>query len=184
MAFKYDLSKASDQQRPLVSMIEQAEDLLFNLRFRREEPQQLKRPIIFVCHSFGGLVLKNAIIIAKRRADFRDIFDSIAAILFLACIHDEQKPDLEQCLLWSATVELGLTKARRHDLLEKLSTPTEWDAMKQIMEHFKVLYLPFPVRTFCETKATVYLSRPLRADKLRMLACEHILMNGMCHARR
>jgi hypothetical protein len=55
-----------------------------------------------------------------------------------------------------------------------LSTPTEWDAVKQIMEHFKVLYLPFPVRTFCETKATVYLSRPLRADKLRMLACEHM----------
>lgn len=40
-------------------MIEEAEDLLFNLSSRREGPQEVKRPIFFVCHSFGGLVLKD-----------------------------------------------------------------------------------------------------------------------------
>lgn len=59
MAFRYDFSKPSDPNRPLGSMIEQAEDLLFNLRYRREGPQEVKRPIFFVCHSFGGLILKN-----------------------------------------------------------------------------------------------------------------------------
>ncbi|KID60293.1 tetratricopeptide repeat domain-containing protein, partial [Metarhizium brunneum ARSEF 3297] len=172
MAFKYDFLKASDPVRPLSSMIEQAEDLLFNLRFRREEPHQSQRPILFICHSFGGLILKHALLIAKRRADFRDIFDSIAGILFIACIHDEHMKDLERCLLWSATVELSLTKTRRHDVLESLNTPTEWEAAKQIMEHFKMLYLPFPVRTFCETKATVYLSRPFRGQKSQILCPE------------
>lgn len=182
MAFRYDFAKPSDPNRPLGSMIEQAEDLLFNLRYRREDPQEVKRPIFFVCHSFGALILKNvsraylfgleqmmtlqALIIAKRRADFRDIFDSITGILFLACIHDERKLDLEQCLLWAATVELGLTSTKiRRDLLENLNRPAEWETVKNTMGGFKMLHLRFPVQTFCEAKPTVYISRPLRADK-------------------
>lgn len=109
-------------------------------------------------------------LISKRRPDFRDIFDSISGILFLACIHDEGKPDLEQNFLWCATVELGLTKTKKHDLLEKLDTPREWEVVKRIMEHFRMLYLPFPVRTFYETKATVYQSRPFRSDKLQIVS--------------
>lgn len=168
MEFKYDIVKASATAswKPL---IDQAQDLIFMLVDHRKQPDQKKRPIVFICHGFGGLLLKHALVLSQRRVDFQDIFDSISGILFLACIHDERKLDFKQCFLWCATVELGLTKARKHGLLTTLESPTEWALVKQIMDHFRMILLPFPVRTFYEAKATVYQSRQFHSDKSQIV---------------
>jgi hypothetical protein len=81
-----------------------------------------------------------------------------AGIIFLACIHNERPPDFENTCLWCATVELGLTK-KKHPVTDALKTSQKWSAVKRVISEFRKLAIPYPVRTFCEGKMTVYHSR-------------------------
>ncbi|KAF8855240.1 hypothetical protein BDZ45DRAFT_553210, partial [Acephala macrosclerotiorum] len=64
-----------------------ARALLESLRGRRFLP--LKRKIIFICHSMGGLVVKKALILASGpdRDRFGNIHESTFGIMFLATPH-------------------------------------------------------------------------------------------------
>ena len=49
-----------------------------------------QRPIVFVAHSLGGLVVKQALIEAKKQThdpDLRDIYDSTHAVIFFGTPH-------------------------------------------------------------------------------------------------
>ena len=60
--------------------------LLEALRMEREHCQS--RPLLFVCHSLGGLVVKRAMVKASPvNARHNDIFNSAYSIVFLATPH-------------------------------------------------------------------------------------------------
>ncbi|KAH8881765.1 TPR-like protein [Thozetella sp. PMI_491] len=65
-----------------------AKTLLVRLRGFRKTQQQRTYPIIFVCHSLGGLVVKEALVQAWNRSSYnQDILDMAKACLFLGVPH-------------------------------------------------------------------------------------------------
>ncbi|KAH8745409.1 hypothetical protein BGZ57DRAFT_862505 [Hyaloscypha finlandica] len=65
-----------------------ATSLLEGLKGERRSKEQLKRPIIFICHSMGGIVVKEALVLAKIEDElFENIRISVKGILFLATPH-------------------------------------------------------------------------------------------------
>ena len=63
-----------------------AERLLMTLMKHREERGAVDRPIIFICHSTGGNVLKQALI-EKKSGNLNDIANNTIAITFFAVPH-------------------------------------------------------------------------------------------------
>lgn len=170
MAFQYEYGKNS-----VVSswqeLLDQSASLLYALSYRREGFEL--RPIVFVCHSFGALILKGvsscpfhirmenslyinkALLIAKEKADFRNILKSTSGIVFLGCLHDESHPGFEELSIKCAAVEFGTKK--QHGAVESLRKAEDWDKVKEVMESFRRLSAPpFEVRGFFELRPTTY----------------------------
>ncbi|KAL3478442.1 ankyrin repeat-containing domain protein [Aspergillus californicus] len=59
-------------------------DLVEAIKVDRRESKNKKRPIIFVGHSLGGLVVSKAVTVAKRESEsFKGVIDCISACVFL-----------------------------------------------------------------------------------------------------
>ncbi|KAI9668709.1 MAG: hypothetical protein M1817_005200 [Caeruleum heppii] len=156
MSFQYDFAKFPEGVC-WANVVDQAVHLLYALMHRREEQEQLNRPIVFICYSFGGLILKKALLIATHSSDFRPILDNTVGILFLGCLHNERHAGFEEAMLRCAAVELRAT-TRKHHVTDSLKTSANWSVVKEVMESFKELTIPFPVRSFFELRRTVYQS--------------------------
>ncbi|KAJ6439085.1 ankryin repeat protein [Purpureocillium lavendulum] len=84
--FGYD--SATVFTRSVADLQTAARTLLVRLRGSRKTQQQRAAPIIFVCHSLGGLVVKEALIQAWNRSSHNeDILEKARACLFLAVPH-------------------------------------------------------------------------------------------------
>ncbi|KAK7212757.1 hypothetical protein V2G26_019935 [Clonostachys chloroleuca] len=77
--------------KSISNIIDFAKDLLFELRFARDssgnELNIGSRPIIFVVHSMGGLVVKKAYLLGIHDETYKAIVESISAVVFLATPH-------------------------------------------------------------------------------------------------
>jgi pimeloyl-ACP methyl ester carboxylesterase len=64
-------------------------NLLTSLATYREKDETNERPIIFVCHSLGGLVCENALVTSRQRPEkhLQNILQSTRAIAFLGTPH-------------------------------------------------------------------------------------------------
>ncbi|POS78997.1 NACHT and WD domain-containing protein [Diaporthe helianthi] len=73
------------------SVLDFAKDLLFDLKYatdeRKEDLQMGKVPLIFVAHSMGGLIIKEAYMQGQHDPEYEQIIKSICAITFLATPH-------------------------------------------------------------------------------------------------
>ncbi|KAK0624326.1 ribonuclease-like protein p/mrp subunit [Immersiella caudata] len=74
-------------------ILQHAQTLVAELVADRELEDATQRPIIFVCHSLGGIIVKRALVYsasrtAQRIEHLRSIFVSTYGILFLATPHD------------------------------------------------------------------------------------------------
>lgn len=107
------------------------------------------------------------------------MFECTAGIFFLACLHDERQPDFERRFLRCATVELGLTKLRKHDVTEALRLTEDWQTVKDVLGKFRELNIECAIRTFCESKKTVYRSRSFAKDEADVLCSESEAFLGL-----
>ena len=69
-----------------------ANNLVAELCAARETEDAFKRPIVFICHGFGGLLVKRVLVPSMKRSQavvhLRSIFTSTYAIVFLGTPHN------------------------------------------------------------------------------------------------
>ncbi|KAJ5185120.1 Cytochrome cd1-nitrite reductase-like C-terminal heme d1 [Penicillium cf. griseofulvum] len=91
LSFGYNATWASTGSAPITGITDFAKDLLYSMKFAKgkklEELELGLRPIIFIVHSMGGLVVKQAYIHGQNDDQYSNIVSSISAILFLATPH-------------------------------------------------------------------------------------------------
>ncbi|KAK4139151.1 uncharacterized protein C8A04DRAFT_33378 [Dichotomopilus funicola] len=86
MTFGYDSGLAFNRSKAGVESF--ARDLLNRLRMLRSSYEAKHRPLVFIAHSLGGILVKNALVIAHDAADFYgDILNSTKGIIFMATPH-------------------------------------------------------------------------------------------------
>jgi len=71
---------------------EHAQSLLFNLANERQSEETTDHPIIWVCHSLGGILVKRALelssdLTSNKADDLRSIYVSTYGLLFLGTRH-------------------------------------------------------------------------------------------------
>ena len=90
MTFGYDSNIAFSKS--VAKIEDKALDLLNRLATERftENADNQERPIVFICHSLGGIIVKKAMILAHERSsdpEFNDILINTKAIAFLGVPH-------------------------------------------------------------------------------------------------
>ena len=141
MTFGYESAWAFSNS---VSGIEhKALDLLNRLSAKRNDDTH-RRPIVFICHSLGGIVVKKALILAHERSsypEFKDILTNTKAIAFLAVPHKGSGTawwgNFAANALKGASIGLSTNTALVADLKKNSSALT--DIQKQSIERIKHL---------------------------------------------
>ncbi|KAI0010316.1 hypothetical protein F4779DRAFT_316823 [Xylariaceae sp. FL0662B] len=83
LLFSYNSNVAF--QTAAVGVREQAENLLNQLEKARTTDRD--RPLIFICHSLGGIIVKRALVHAKSDKSYEAIWKSTSGITFFATPH-------------------------------------------------------------------------------------------------
>jgi len=83
MLFSYNANVAFDPVN--LGVRQHAEKLLELLHLEREDVAH--RPIIFFCHSLGGLVIKRALVIAQTTKEYADLKNATYGIVFFGTPH-------------------------------------------------------------------------------------------------
>ncbi|KAH8881349.1 hypothetical protein GQ53DRAFT_848361 [Thozetella sp. PMI_491] len=133
------------------SVLDFAENLLHDLKYSEDANGKSLNigavPLIFVCHSMGGLVVKEACIKGSGRPQFKPIIDAVEAIVFLATPHrGAQVAQLLNKILQS--VIITNTKQYVSDLL-----PTS-SVLENQAESFRHIAHKFKIMSFYETQPT------------------------------
>jgi len=153
LLYEYDADRLMAPGGPDVNgVLDEAVSLVNHLVANRELAQAEKRPLIFICHEFGGLLVKRAIIYSHSRKDYkvehiRSIYRSTIAILFMATPHLGFKKD---AILYA-------NRSRHRDLSHFMISLLEGsEALQEITDHFAPLMKYFYIYNFWEQiKTTV-----------------------------
>lgn len=148
MTFGYNATAAFENSK--AGIREHARHLLVSLMEAREYDSASKRPLILMGHSLGGLVLKQALIIAQHESLYRPIYQSVRGVIFFGTPH--QGSSLANYATILARIPLILTNKPPPQLLEALRK--ESGELKSLTNNFKSLLNanPFSVVSFYETR--------------------------------
>ena len=151
MTFGYD---AAVFTRSVADVRATATALLSELSTRRQGCQ--RRPMMFICHSLGGVIFKEALNCAhtKRPNDiYPDILDSTKAVAFLGTPHAGAS-----AAWWASKASLlaGVLSVRLLPRSDKFVNCLKRDSeeLARISMDFVHRAEPLNIKSFCETKAT------------------------------
>ncbi|KAF2671659.1 hypothetical protein BT63DRAFT_398038 [Microthyrium microscopicum] len=119
-----------------------------------------QRPIIFIVHSLGGLVVKQAYLYGHNDSEYRDIISSISAIIFLAT--PNRSHDMESIMERILTVSVS-----EHPVEYYRSSGEIWDGSElanSINEQFRHFASRLEILSYYET-----LSTPIARHSLMVL---------------
>lgn len=149
MSYGYDSTTAFSKS--VTDIEDQATMLLNALALERQSPPENKRPLIFIAHSLGGIIVKKAMIIAHERSSiYGTVLNSVRALVLFGVPH--RGSDLAYWSTFAArllnTVQLGLRT--NTSFVEALARNSQ--TFTDISQSFIERAAPLKIRTFYETE--------------------------------
>lgn len=147
---------------------EYAKSLLVNLKDNRNGVGQDRRPIIFIAHSLGGIVCKQALIIANQDPTFALLLKCTEGIIFFGTPHRGARTsadigvfffDIAQAALSVSGTRL-LLGGTRNDLVRNLRANSP--DLRRIIESFRHVLGKMQIVSVYETEDQVPLGRLVR----------------------
>ncbi|KAM6513145.1 hypothetical protein FALCPG4_015612 [Fusarium falciforme] len=188
LTYGYDAYIARKSGPSSNRLIDHATNLLNDLTTERASCDASSRPLVFVAHSLGGLVCKEAVLLSRSNPEshLRGIFDCIKGIVFMSTPHKGS---------WMAdwaqipASALGLVKFTNKSLLKILETDDQflesiqvrfWSMIRELREagrrlevtcFFEELPLPAVGKVVSKESATLesYSSFSVRANHRDMV---------------
>ena len=121
MTFGYDSSWLFSKN--VMGITDFANDLLSRLKNDRQTDAMRKRPIVFVCHSLGGIVAKRAVTLAyEDQSLFGELLSAIRGIVFMGTPHRGSNVASLAKVASNAVNYLSPGKAIRKPLIKALCT--------------------------------------------------------------
>ena len=149
MTYGYDSTVVFGSSR--MSIDDFSLDLLSRLSLVRQESAEKKRPVIFICHSLGGLVFKQALISAKLQGNnYRNILESIHGVVFMGTPHRGSRSASHARLLSKIINTATLGRGVRSELLEFLKISSR--SLEQISRQSVQILNPLSIVSFYEQK--------------------------------
>ncbi|XMA11951.1 hypothetical protein WAI453_004742 [Rhynchosporium graminicola] len=164
-----------------------AEDLLEDVYDTRISEEDKRRPLIFVCHSMGGIVVKKALNICHIEPRYTRILSAVESILFLATPHGGAKPAefaATVSRLGNLPIASRFIGRSRTDLLKSLSRNSK--PLHTISKEFRHHTTGIQIFSFIEGALTLPL-KDLLVDKSSGsmgVATENIIHMSGCDHRR
>ena len=155
--FTYSYPSQLLWSRSEAALMEYTQTLLENLRNQRRNQQ--RRPIIYLAHSLGGIVCKEALIKAKNDPRFSDLLESTVAIVFFGTPHRgaETKFGVLMGNSFNTTTLERISGRVRTDLLGVLESNSV--KLREIDEAFRHISSRFEIVTVYETEIHATLGR-------------------------
>lgn len=130
---------------------EHADVLLEELDGKREQKHEMHRPLLFVAHSLGGLVVKQAIINTKLSTRFQALHKSTYSIMFFSTPHkDSDKANYAKMVAGILSFFTG--EPRNKELMDSLCKDSFFST--QSRDDFRRMVEKLKVVSFFETKPT------------------------------
>ncbi|KAI9748141.1 MAG: hypothetical protein M4579_007306, partial [Chaenotheca gracillima] len=156
--FTYGYNSAFLFSRETSTLREYARALLEAIRSERTSPEERTRPLVFVCHSMGGIVVKQALIIARNESVlYPHLSASVSSVLFLGTPH-QGSPSATYASILSQIANVfvigsqmsRLTGPLRTELLQSLRRNE--NELLYIAQDFRVHTGPLMIASFIEQK--------------------------------
>ncbi|KAI3318545.1 hypothetical protein HD806DRAFT_526288 [Xylariaceae sp. AK1471] len=117
-----------------------AGDLLCSLEAKRRSPEEINRPLLFISHSLGGLVVKQALRTSRDYAStkphFHSVFEATIGVVFFGTPHRGADPrNLFHRILSSSAQVIGF-HAPRH-IIDALSPTAE--LLSELRDQFSTM---------------------------------------------
>ncbi|KEY73634.1 hypothetical protein S7711_09675 [Stachybotrys chartarum IBT 7711] len=149
LTFGYN-AKWRGSTKSISTITDFAKELLFEMRFAKEEGgadlELGKRPIIFIVHSMGGLVVKKAYMLGLHDENYKSIIASVSAIVFLSTPH--RGTNLADTLNRIVAATLQPSKSFISDLVKSSNI------IEELNEQFRHVAPKLSIWSFYETLAT------------------------------
>lgn len=144
-----------------------ARDLLEEIYETRLNTEEKRRPLIFICHSMGGIIVKKALNVCQIEPRYGHILSTVPSILFLSTPHGGSDPaDLLAVIAQVATIPLASrwVGRTRHELITALGRNSKelYTISKEFRHHTKNL----KIFSFIEQKSIPPLNK-LIVDEIR-----------------
>ena len=110
--------------------------------------QESKRPIIFIAHSLGGIIVKQALVWAHREPQYKAINDHTLGLFFFGTPHRGSDKATYGKIL--ANVATGVMHKPKSKLISALQSNS--DALMRLTSEFKFEAPNMKIATFYETK--------------------------------
>ncbi|KAI9747577.1 MAG: hypothetical protein M4579_007436, partial [Chaenotheca gracillima] len=169
--FTFGYNSAFFFSRETGTLREYARALLEAIRSERTSAEERARPLVFVCHGMGGIVVKKALIIARNESSLYPHFNaSVSGVLFLGTPH-QGLPSATYASILSQIANVFMigsqmsrfTGPLRTELLQSLQRNE--NELLYIAQDFRVHTGPLMIASFIEQKNMLGLNERIVDEK-------------------